>query len=90
MSGKDTGFKLACLKVGDSKFLNNKDKANILADAFANVSADANYSEAFRKRKGEHKLSKFENTSHENIQKYNTEFTFHELNNVLNNCSISL
>ena len=89
MSGNDAGFKISCLKVGNSKFLNNKDKANILADAFANVSSDTNYSEEFRRRKRAHTLSNFGNKNMDNTQKYNTEFTVQELKTALNNCSTS-
>ncbi|VDI82655.1 Hypothetical predicted protein [Mytilus galloprovincialis] len=63
-----------------------KEKANILAEAFANVSSSSNYSEAFISHKEHIESIEAENLKHyfsENSQSYNEPFTLNELQDAI-------
>ena len=61
MSGKEAGFRIPCLKIGGNIHFSNSEKANLLADSFAKVSSDANYSEEFIKTKNSYKTNNYSN-----------------------------
>jgi len=91
MSGKTTGFRISHLTKDDILYKTDQDKANLLADVFAQASADSNHSAEF----GKHKC-KFEkdniadftdsSTSEEKKSSLNTEFSMSELKAAVRQC----
>ena len=65
MSGKAAGFRIPCLKIRGNNHFSNKEKANVLADSFAKVSSDANYSPEFIKIK-----NSYNNNNNNNNNKF--------------------
>ena len=93
MMGKNTAPKtIPTLQYNGTTYETGEQKANILADTFAKVSSNSNYSEAFRQHKNEMEDSNgsnFKEYLYDNTQSYNEAFSISELKEALSDTTDS-